>query len=88
MRHIDDNFVVSFARTDGIKRTVGLQIDLHTQDQQDTDKISMIQYSEAYKLAILFCEKKILKKHKSEAYENSQHTKFGKNRKIYVQDEA
>ena len=37
----DDNFVVSFARTDGIKRMGRLQIDLHTQDQQDTDKISI-----------------------------------------------
>ena len=37
----DDNSVVSFARTDGIKRMVRLQIDLHTQDHQDTDKISI-----------------------------------------------
>ena len=37
----DDNSVVSFARTDGIKRMGRLQIDLHTQDQQDTDKISI-----------------------------------------------
>ena len=71
--------------TDGRKRTVWLKIDWYTQDEHDTDKISMKNFSEAYKLATVFSETKIIEKNKSEAHENSQNTKFGKNRKIKVE---